>query len=506
MHGDEEEPNQDSALSVDGSSLLGARHFADELSQTSSTKGYHQKRAGLIFAAAYDGDTNETLWQSVCNSAMSSIESATQIRISIIADNHFQLPSCLINATLVGSFTGNKLLVPSFAALPPNLTSFDCTTCNFGPSSVDSSPIEPASATPDGIAMSGFNDEGSIDWAQVWSILPLLTDLRLVKSNLRGGLPPSLPFRLVSFSLDQNTYSLGSLPTSLFSEFSGLTSIPSLGFTVTNCGLSGTISSSLFYGFNNTQIDDFAFVVSDNAIEASITDELFFSLGKANSTLWRFQVSNNKLSGSLPSLFSVGMVSPTNADFRLFLDGNKFDGPLPTNLFASLFRVRQLFFSVANNMLSGTLPAAPFTVNSWASTGLAGLSLDLSNNQFEGSIPGSFFKNSLSSSLDIVWSSITVDFSGNSLNGTIPEKLFYNDEFSKRHEAQHQSLKERSTLLGRESSTTASSSLVVAFITHDLTLDFSHNQLTGTIPSQLLVNVLKDNGGAPTLVFNLDDN
>jgi Leucine-rich repeat (LRR) protein len=178
------------------------------------------------------------------------------------------------------------------------------------------------------------------------------------------------------------------------------------------------------------------------------------------TSLWFLKLSNNSFNGQLPpSVFNM-----TNLDI-LLLDGNKFV-EVPGTFSHEL---PLLWLDISNNLLSGMLPRGIGN----SSTILRGI--DLSRNQFEGTIPIEYFnsfglefldlsENNLSGSLPLGFQALDlryVNLYGNRLSGPLPYE-FYN-----------------------------LSSLV--------TLDLGDNNLTGPIPnwidslSELSIFVLKSN-------------
>ncbi|XP_011010638.1 PREDICTED: LRR receptor-like serine/threonine-protein kinase GSO1 [Populus euphratica] len=183
------------------------------------------------------------------------------------------------------------------------------------------------------------------------------------------------------------------------------------------------------------------------------------NLPTVGSSLWFLKLSNNSFNGRLPpSVFNM-----TDLHY-LLLDGNKFvEVPGTFSLESSL-----LWLDISNNLLSGMLPRG---IGNSSKTQLHGI--DLSRNQFEGTIPIEYFnssalqfldlsENNLSGSLPLGFNATSlryVHLYGNRLSGPLPYD-FYN-----------------------------LSSLV--------TLDLGDNNLTGPIPNWIVLKSNQFNGKLP---------
>jgi Leucine-rich repeat (LRR) protein len=122
------------------------------------------------------------------------------------------------------------------------------------------------------------------------------------------------------------------------------------------------------------------------------------NLPTVGSSLWFLKLSNNNFNGRLPpSVFNMTYL------LYLFLDGNKFAGQVSgTFSLASSFS----WFDISNNLLSGMLPRGigNSSLNRFAQA------IDLSKNQFEGTIPIEYFN---SYGLEFL------DLSENNLSGSL---------------------------------------------------------------------------------------
>ncbi|KAJ6918042.1 hypothetical protein NC651_012302 [Populus alba x Populus x berolinensis] len=201
------------------------------------------------------------------------------------------------------------------------------------------------------------------------------------------------------------------------------------------------------------------FDLSNNQMSCELLEHNFPAVG---SSLWSLKLSNNNFKGRLPlSLFNM-----THLKY-LFLDGNKFAGQVSgTFSLASSF----LWFDISNNLLSGMLPRGIGNSSIYRFQ-----AIDLSRNQFEGTIPKEYFN---PSGLQLL------DLSENNLSGYLPLG-FYAPYLRHVH------------LYGNR----LTGPLPNAFynISSLVTLDLGHNNLTGPIPnwidslSELSILLLKSN-------------
>jgi Leucine-rich repeat (LRR) protein len=162
-------------------------------------------------------------------------------------------------------------------------------------------------------------------------------------------------------------------------------------------------------------------------------------------------ISHNNLTGTIPSFDKA-----TNL-VQLFLDDNFFNG-FEEDMYLNAPNLQE--FSVANNSLEGRIPEAL--------TNLSNLTLlNMSHNRLSGDIPSK-------------WSNSTpfsIDLSQNQLSGSIPASLITQVIPG------DQSINVSYNLLNGSIPVPTDMGLYSFSL---MTLDFSHNQLRGPIPWQIL--------------------
>lgn len=216
--------------------------------------------------------------------------------------------------------------------------------------------------------------------------------LDLGRNNLSGSLPFSfLPIDLLSTSVITPSFSLrlahnsfsGSLP---FDMFSPLTRLGAFEFRAEECGLSGTLPNLLF------------------------PSGLLTTSGATNFIL---SLSSNNISGSIPETFLA--LTADNVTFKnveLLLNSNHLSGSIPENLFWSLnpnlrrhvniamsghqiapeyrWMTSNLFFTIASNSLTGSLPPRLFSYLGVSQAPLF-YRLYANQNNLIGSLPAQYF-------------------------------------------------------------------------------------------------------------------
>ncbi|XP_071741779.1 uncharacterized protein [Rutidosis leptorrhynchoides] len=233
---------------------------------------------------------------------------------------------------------------------------------------------------------------------------PNLLAVDLTSNTLNGSLPSNMSTSLVRLRLGSNRFS-GPIPSWSF----GYNVVLSLTYLeVDNNSLSGVIPSGLSLFKNLTLLD-----LSNNLLVGSVPPEL----GELNR-LQVLQLQNNKLFGEIP--YEVGNLQMLE---KLNMSSNSLNGSLPS----SLSRLRKLTnLELQDNELTGEIPDSFADMNSLlelqlGSNKLGGIirllptklqiALNLSHNNFFGSIP-----NSLARLQDLE----VLDLSNNKFSGDIP--------------------------------------------------------------------------------------
>lgn len=219
-----------------------------------------------------------------------------------------------------------------------------------------------------------------------------------------------------------------------------------------------------------------------------------------------FSITNSLLSGTIPSNLLSQL---TSSEIVIDFSGNKLSGTIPSNLISSLpsgIERPSMSIAFSANALTGTIPSGLFP-NTSAMQSIEYLLLDLSNNTLSGSVSASIFgfngpsselkslsfyvaSNRLTSVTENLLSGFTslksayLVFSMNRITGTLP--LFVN------HVTSYDNLQilivyiDTNQLTGTLPSTLLMEN-VSAFPNFErITLNCSDNALTGTIPSAII--------------------
>lgn len=297
--------------------------------------------------------------------------------------------------------------------------------------------------------VSGNGADGSAftpNWNAFLGARPSLAYLYLIRSNINGVLPTSIPAELATLDLSHNAIN-GSI-SSLF------------------------LKDSLFY---------FPWInLAGNKISGSIPADLFTNLA-VNVSHIIFDVSHNELIGSLSSdLFTSSPAVTEMLTLELALSGNNLQGSIPELLLnASFLSLHTLRLKLDQNHFSGSISPCFFAALAPA---LNQLELNLGGNDLTGSIPNFFGCSSVA--LQSLWVA-TFNFSDNALYGSIPNALMPNSTFF--------DLKKINWLLAKNSLSGALPSSLLAstgatIYTHAV-VDLSSNQISGTVPASLFQNV-----------------
>ncbi|XP_021891861.1 probably inactive leucine-rich repeat receptor-like protein kinase At3g28040 [Carica papaya] len=336
----------------------------------------------------------------------------------------------------------------------------------------------PLTGRVSGVYLDGLGLSGKI--GRGLQKLQQLKVLSLSNNNFSGGITPEhfLSSSLEFLNLSRNSFS-GPLPSS----FVNMGSIRSIDLSGNS--LSGQLPDELFQDCSSPRFLSLAGNLLDGPIPRSLTRCHFLnSLNLSNnrfsgnpdfvSGIYLLQgirtldLSHNAFSGSVPE----GILALHNLK-ELLLQGNQFEGPLPVDI-GMCPHLNTLDFS--NNLFTGAIPDSVQRLNSLAF-------LSLSNNRLMGDFPPwianlsnlvylDFSKNDLTGNLPASLGNLRtlnyLSLSHNRLTGDIPMSLGYCTQLS----------------VIRMKDNTFNGSIPTHLF--DLALeeiDFSHNELTGSIPS-----------------------
>ena len=357
------------------------------------------------------------------------------------------------------------------------------------------------------------------NWSSIFSHMPLLTDVKLCNTSLKGVLPATLPALTKVFNVSRNALT-GSVPA-LFANASNL--LTSITCDLSHNLLTGVIPNLL------SEVSGLNAAVNINLGSNQLTGTIppnFLNVTLADAASVVVSFANNSLTGPIPTaLFSK--LQQTAALIHFDCSNNSLSGVLPSDLFSNAItnvsNIVSLALNCSRNKLTGSVPSWWPTLQ--LAVQLGDISLDLSQNKLTGSLPESLsppaIANTLTNFKTAIWNLSCNALSGsianniigttsapikkivaclrnNSLTGSLPATLASNGAM------EIVSL----DLASNGLSGTISSSFIseLGNTVTDLAMDISNNKLTGSIPDQLLAPFTTAATNANSLFVNLTKN
>ena len=456
-------------------------------------------------------DTNETYSAKVCALVTST---TSYILIMGSANQRFQVPACVVNATSATNFYFSFVIVSSLAPFPASLTSLTLSYVTYTPEiseSPTSTPMStpmsssPSSQTPStSTRASGFNpSDGSLDWTSVWNLFPGIVSLSIYSSTgLIGNAPSYIPPALSDFGCYNNPGITGSIPSTLYSRFAaGRTYISMYGNSLT-----GTIPPALFAPLQGKSVSSILLDLSSNQLTGGIPSDWTLPLnGSGISNLFLY-LNNNPLGGTIPtgnSLIPLSLTTNTYM-FGLRLSNTSLQGTIPNDFLANISNTRSIELLLDNNHLTGSLPTAMWGSNVWtpASHIAAELQISFAGNKLSGTIPQDLFSRSLTRNKNFTQIGIALD--RNALTGTVPRSFFSATTSTFKKDIESPMSADRRLEGGKlsltkdqlgvlEGAPLDGTTLYSPNVTTGLIFTLSSNLLTGTVPDNLLDNIIGGN-------------
>lgn len=381
--------------------------------------------------------------------------------------------------------------------IPPNLGNLSRLVClDLSSYSIDSFPNDLNWLSASGLR---YLNLGSVNlsnaenhWIQALNLLPSLEELHLPGCGLTN-ITPSVPLNLTSLSvidLSNNGFN-SSIPSWLFNltnlvyvdlnsnnfrgklpdEFAELKFIQHIDLAK-NSFIEGNLSRRLGT-LCNLQVLDLSF----NSISGEIREFTDALSECANTSLESLHLGYNQLGGLLPE--SLGHIK--NLKYLMLME-NTFSGSIPESI-GNLSSLEQ--FLLSENSMKGTIPVSLGQLSSLEI-------LDIKNNQWEGILTEAHFSNLTNLkelSIKQSFSNITLQFNISS-DWLPPFKLTFLDLKACRVGPEFPSWLRNQNELNSVSVWHANISGVIPdwFWKLNMTLDrldFSYNQLTGTVPTNI---------------------
>lgn len=474
------------------------------LSTHGSSDGRRGSLANPVTFTPTSDLTNSTFGTALCNALSSSSSALTITPIGI----YFTLPTCLRStASNIVGLNAAQVHIDNFAALPASLLTIELQDCYFGVPSGNSNPF------------TSFDSNNYVQWNYLFANVPSVTSLSLIRGNLLGDLPSSIPLALTTLSVT-NQQLTGTIPSTWYDAYANnQATYSALNLNFGSNRISGTIPADFFGALSSATFSTIQPYVSvffdNNRLTGSIPDTLISPLGSAALRSFWISFGSNTLTGTIPTaFFPTNLLSATSASLVVDISSNAIDGSLGRDFFKNVAPTASITFLAANNTISGNLPTNLLPASYGPTLQTATLKIDLSNNSLSGTISPTLLTGTMQS--DVTLGSISILLDNNFLTGSIPEKLFYTDITSTRDirasksevELENGASSDDSLLAlnqRSQSSSSANTTIVLRSITQWI-LGLSSNQLSGTVSEKLLANSLSLTSQKVVIVLSLSNN
>ena len=331
---------------------------------------------------ASNGATNASFAAALCEYLATFTDNPGSITISGGSSTPLELPECMWATIGLYSPSMTRLFLTNLIVRGNS----SGTSAEVGPGS--SNPLMRFSTSPTSVYFHDctFKDPKAATYAPSWQAfldrMTELTSLTALGNTVGGSVFTTLPAQLTTV-------------------------------TITDSGLTGSISSSLLSLVTGAQAGSSIYIdLTFNQLTGSLPAALFSNFAHSSQfSSSNFKFNGNKLSGNIPSalLSSNGIPSPS---FSLYIGNNSFTGSIPPSLCESCPSFTLL--DISQNQFAGTVPSGIF--DAYLAKSPALFQFYAGNNSFTGSVPSIFAnlpqpsaKRGRSSTLN----SIRLDFSYN---------------------------------------------------------------------------------------------
>lgn len=321
----------------------------------------------------------------------------------------------------------------------------------------------------------------TINWTSFNAKYPLLKQLTLDSTQLMGTLPSSLPSLLTIVSVMNNSLT-GTISPTLFAN---LPYYGALTFLASDNALTGSIPREMFGGF--TRVGSLQVSFANNKLNGTIPTGM---LNITEAGPWDLSFQGNALTGTIPAdLFEHFYAPSSSFDFS----SNKLTGSISSDLFVPLYPTLSsgVTLNVSRNQIDGTIPDL-FTGIETSIIGGIRLTIDASRNRISGTLPSTFSPPPTIDSPNFYF-----DYGYNALTGTIPDTLLFHGYYNVSNYGSSVYL-DHNQLTG-----TLPDQFVLSNVSHaSVGIKLGGNLLTGTLPAGLLTDMAT--GGSLFLDLSLN--